>query len=336
MYMSGILSLGQEDYAKAAQDFASAQDFGSNLWSFQAALDAVRRDLGKLDAAIASHPGPATQGEDLGAWNFAISVAADRGDWVTVSHVLRQAQADPGSNRPRGLRQLRLIEASLAGLRAPAGKHGDTTATLVPEEAAAMAKESAVDRAETVFRVLLAGYLAANGGDARTAEAAVARAGPESRSTDYPVLARMLAVTRAEIARIGGKPQDAIHILLAEPLDGTELCLTHAALLDAYEAAGDHKSALEHARWLTQRRGRAYTEYNASWIARPLNVALTDVALLRVAELSQATGDPATARSALVKFERAWPDATNDQVIGPRLAKLAIALKASGPAPAGE
>ena len=321
-YLTGVLALGQDDYSAAARHFTRAQELGSSQWSFLAAMYAAQRNFVKFESVLARHAVETNEEQGLDGWNLPLGVAADRGRWSDVEQVLKQARARLGPDRPRDQRQLRLLDASLARWRVPPGKRADGFATLVHEEAAASAKESSADRAETAFRILLAGYLAAAGGDPKTAELAATQAGALARSGDYPNLSRMLAITQAEIARIAGKPRDAIRVLLAAPLDGTELCLTHVALLDAYDDAGDRKSALEHARWLAQHRGRAYAEYNANWIARPFNVAQSDMALLRMAELSHALGDQAAVRTALDQFRLAWPDAARDPFIEPRLGKL--------------
>lgn len=71
--------------------------------------------------------------------------------------------------------------------------------------------------------------------------------------------------------------------------------------------AGRHAEALAQARWLTQQRGRAYIEANASQTLQPLNVADARLAQLWVAESLYALGRNQAAREQALAFVRAWP-----------------------------
>ncbi|MFI4969064.1 MAG: hypothetical protein ACHP7D_02580, partial [Lysobacterales bacterium] len=321
-YLLGTLQLGQEQYGEADRHFAKARELGLTRTEFQLASDAAQRKLDKLDAALAGEKVLPISDKDVSAQNLRISLAVDRGRWNGAWSALAADKLQLGGGISRGLRKLDGAEVSLRTLADPAGHDTTRIASFLDGEIAALATETGIDRSETIFHVLFAGYLAAARGDLKLAGSALAHAGPEARDRGYPVLSRMLAVTEAEVARASGKPEEAIRLLLKQPLDGTELCLTHVALMYAHLARGDRTAAMDQARWLANHRGRAYTEYNADWIARPFNVAQSDLALLQMAELARALGNRQQASLSLKAFRQAWPGANDLSFIAPRLGKL--------------
>ena len=122
----------------------------------------------------------------------------------------------------------------------------------------------------------------------KLAERAIAAAGAKSE-TDTPVLDNLRGVAKAEIERASGKPQTALAIL--KPLvNGSELYVTHVALMDAYIDAHDNAGTLTEARWLSSHRGRAYMEYNAQQVLTPFNVAESNFAFSRAVKLSKVLG----------------------------------------------
>ena len=325
-YVLGTLHLGQEHYAEAARHFARAHELGLAHTEFEIAAYAAQRQFDRVDAALARDPAPAITANDVSSRNLRLSFAVDRGRWNDAWTALASAKAQAGAGMSRSLRKLGGAEASLRALVDPAGHDTAQIGRFLDGEIAALGSETHVDRAETLFHVLFAGYLAAASGDVKLGRVALAHAGPESRGGGYPVLGRMLAVVEGEVARADGRPDEAIGILLKQPLDGTELCLTHVALMNAYVARGDRAAAAEQAKWLADHRGRAYTEYNADWIARPFNVAQSDLALLQQAELALGLGDKDQARRSLKAFLQAWPGANGLAFVAPRLARLRARL----------
>ena len=61
--------------------------------------------------------------------------------------------------------------------------------------------------------------------------------------------------------------------------------ITHVTLADAYASDGRIDDALRELHWLTEHRGRAYLELNSFQILQARNVAESDLASLRMAEL---------------------------------------------------
>jgi putative peptide modification system cyclase len=324
-YVLGTLYLGQERYAEADLHFVRARELGLQRTEFRAVVPAAQRQFDKLDAALAREKAAPISDNDASSQNLRIAFAADRGRWSDAWTALAAARTQTGDAVSRSRRKLQGVETSLRTLT---GADSDTTRIrqFLDGEIAALGSETAIDRAETMFHVLFAGYLAAASGDVKLAQSAIAQSSPEARDGGYPVLSRMFAATQAEIARASGKPDEAIDQLLKQPLDGTELCVTHVALMQAYLAKGDRASAMQQARWLAAHRGRAYTEYNADWIARPFNVAQTDLALLQMAELSLDLGNKQQARDSASAFRRAWPGASEMRFVAPRLHRLDAGL----------
>jgi hypothetical protein len=77
---------------------------------------------------------------------------------------------------------------------------------------------------------------------------------------------------------------------------------------------------------LAEARGAAYTEFGINHMLEPRNVAETNMARLRQAELAAADGDVAARKAALASFVAVWPAATLPPPLRQRVAQL------SGPA----
>ena len=118
----------------------------------------------------------------------------------------------------------------------------------------------------------------------------------------------MHAVLEANDLRMEGKAKEAVTRLEAL-IDGSEPFQVHAALLDAYKAAGNDEKALAQAAWLAGHRGRAYSELGCSWCQQALNVVDTTLGRLLAAELLVSRGRGAEARDELRKFDKQWPAA---------------------------
>lgn len=317
----GVFYLGQERYDEARKRLIKPN--GYMFAEFAAALEAAQRRFDKIDAILAKDQQINVRGQDVTTQNVRVSFALDRGSWNEVWSRLAENRLQIQAEKNRGLRKLDAIEVSLRTLTAaPEENLSARIAAFIRSERAALDKEVYVDRSETIFHLLFAGYLAAGKGDIKLARSVIADIGPEASGGGYPILSRMLAIAQAEIARADGKPSESIRLLTAQPLDGTELCLTHVALMDAYAAAGNVTAAQEQARWLSTHRGRAYTEYNADWIARPFNVAQSNLALLRMAEFSSDAGDAPRTQDFLGRFVSAWPNASDLAFLTKRLDKL--------------
>ena len=322
----GVWYLGRENYDEARRRLTNWAELG--FAESRAAVDAAQRKFDKLDSTLKSSKNVDVAGDDVTAQNARVAFAVDQGHWSEVWKILAKSKADLSSDKGRSLRKLEGIEVSLRALMADE-KTDEQLNTFVQGEKRALEKEQYLDRTETIFHLLFAGYLAATKGDVKLAQSVVAQAGPEATSGEYPVLSRMLAAAQAEIARANGNPEQAIRTLQTLPLDDSELFVTRVALMNAYADTGDVDAAMKQAEWLVRRRGRAYTEYNADWVARPFNVAQSDLALLSRAELAVALGDKKLARSSLSAFTQAWPTVKEAKPISERIQKIEKRLEES-------
>jgi hypothetical protein len=88
---------------------------------------------------------------------------------------------------------------------------------------------------------------------------------------------------------------------------------------------------MREARWLADHRGRAYTEQYGQTALTSLNVAVSNLAWLDIAELSRKTGDAESSREALANFRANWPGADKLPGIGPRMRALGANLAAGSP-----
>jgi hypothetical protein len=152
----------------------------------------------------------------------------------------------------------------------------------------------------------LGAYLAARAGDESLAHSTLAATAREISGSGYTNLEHLQAIAEAEVAWRDGRAQEAI-ARLTPTVDGTELYLTHVALMDAYAAAGRNEDALREALWLTTHRGRAYLEINSLCVLQARNVVESDLAALRMAELAHALGRDAEAQQQLAAFDALWP-----------------------------
>jgi hypothetical protein len=142
----------------------------------------------------------------------------------------------------------------------------------------------------------------------------------------------MLAVAQARLAIAEGRATEAL-ALLSRLLDGTELFLARVTHAQALAASGRAADAAAAWRWLRTHRGRAWGEFNNSMMLRPLNVAWTQCAALRLAEAeSKLPGEEGAAAAALDEFLRAWPAAGLPPALAADVARLRRGDAAAAPA----
>jgi putative peptide modification system cyclase len=308
-YLLGALYVEAGLYAEAVQAFS---DSVANGASFQNALYAcafaAQRKFNEAMKILASGKLSGTGSFDIIDAGTPIAMAVDQGNWSRAGELLKVVRAKAGLLDPRIAGRYEGMELSLHGLdgTSPKSQINALSNYLVSEETA-LASATLTDRAELKFHIILTAYLAARAGDTKLAERALAAAGRESEA-DTPVLDNLRGVAKAEIERASGKPQDAI-VTLKSLVNGSELYITHVALMDAYADARDNASALTESRWLSSHRGRAYIERNMQFMLAPFDVAQSDLALLHAAQFSSASGDKTSARRSLTAFETAWPKA---------------------------
>jgi putative peptide modification system cyclase len=316
-YLLGTLYLGNEQYADALREFDEFNAVPGTPVGFHAAAFAAQRSYDKSEALLAStkrEPTDATLATSRAIF------ALDQGRWSEGREIIRNARAQPKLASAQA-RQLNSIDLSLAALESKATPAFAKAARdiLKAERDAQPAPVSQAARSDSEFRILLAAYLAAKADDVESARTILSSAGPITRDPDYPVLLNLRDVVQSELARAEHRPDDAIKTLVQRN-DGTELYVTHVALMDAYAASAKPSEALREAEWLATHRGRAYTEYGAEWVMTAFNVVQSDLALLRASELARSAGQADSSRQWRDQFIKAWPGAAKVPFVAPRLA----------------
>ncbi|MGH8173091.1 MAG: putative peptide modification system cyclase, partial [Rhodanobacteraceae bacterium] len=315
-HLLGILYLGSERYKESMDAFAETG--GIAVTQFRAAPYAVQRDYHKAEQTL----GEIDASSGTGRRMFQVVLDLDQGRIDAATRRLQTMKAEPG----RDQRRLHAAIASTRLLSTPGRSSPPELAEYAGIAERAAASENA-DFDDAQFHVLLAAYLTARQGDARSAASLLAAADPKTRdAAAYPMLYGMRRVADAEIARAASHPDQAIAIL--KPLlNGRELYVAHIALMDAYADAGDNAAALDTARWLATHRGRAFTEYGSEWVLVPFDVAQSNIAILRAAELELALGQRTEARRDLDAFRRDWSAALNDTDFAARANRVDAAMR---------
>ncbi|HEX7128439.1 MAG TPA: putative peptide modification system cyclase [Rhodanobacteraceae bacterium] len=318
-FMLGVVSLGQEHYTEAEKHFAQAVAEGWTRGEYVAMLYAAQRQYSKVTEAIANGTTSGIPSGDMDATIVRIAMAIDQGKFDSARSQLEDAEhrvQSLGEFQTTRMASVRMVMETLKGLSATEVDH---LVKVVERATPKNDDEGAVlgIRSQDALRA----YLLARYGSVAEAKDAITRIGTWEGDGKYPLLTNLLTISRAEIARREGRAGEAIR-LLSPLIDGTELYLTHVALMHAYGAANMNAQALAESQWLASHRGRAYTEYNATWTLTPLNMAQSNLALLSQAEYAALLGQKDMARSALDSFKHEWKAAMNVGEVAKRVHAL--------------
>jgi putative peptide modification system cyclase len=318
-FFLGNLYLGEEKYDEALKSYNEAVKAGIIRTEYLAAAYAAKRNFHEADHWLKQSKPSGVAAGDLDTYVNQIAISVDEGKWPEAYRVLADAQHQASLVGSRSTTQFDLIHLSLQSLTS--SDHLDPElARYVASVVEAMHTEPAVNNADNKFRLAFTAYLAARNGDASLAKDIMSKltVGREG----LVATANMYKVAQSELALIDRDPEQAIHIL--RPLvDGTELFLTHVALLDAYKASKDYASATSEAKWLINHRGRAYSEYSVQWITTAFNVAESDIASLDLAEISTQMGNKDQAKRELGEFYKVWPNAGSLPWLASRIQRIA-------------
>ncbi len=320
-YLLGAFYVEAGRYTDAVRAFSRSVADGAHYQnSLYACAYAAQRKFKEAIGLIERGKSSGTDSFDVINNSTSIAIALDQGNWADAENLLAGARLKADSLGPRIAGRYIAMELSLQALDGTSSEaQVRAVKNYLAREERALAQANLVDRSELRFQIALAAYLAAHAGDTKLAEHALIASGPNSEA-DTPVLDNMRGVAKAEIERASGHPQNALAILKSL-VNGSELYITHAALMDAYVDAHD-SNALAEARWLSSHRGRAYVESNMLFTLTPFNVAVSDLALLRIAELAKISGDAIEAQRSLASFENAWPSAIQLPWVASRIEKL--------------
>jgi putative peptide modification system cyclase len=318
-FFLGNLYLGEEKYDDALKSYTEAVKGSLIRTEYLAAAYAARRNFPEADHWLKQSKPSGVAAGDLDTYVNQIAISIDEGKWPEAYRILANAQHQASLVGTRGTTQFDLIHLSLQSLTSVDHLNPEL-ARYVASVEEAMRTEPAVNSADNKFRLAFAAYLAARNGDVSLAKGVMSKLTVERDG--LVATANMYKAAQSELALIDGNPEQAIHIL--RPLvDGTELYLTHVALLDAYKASKDYASAASEAKWLIAHRGRAYSEYSVQWITTAFNVAESDIASLDLAEISIQMGNKEQAKRELGEFYKAWPNAGSLPWLAPRIQAIA-------------
>jgi tetratricopeptide (TPR) repeat protein len=317
LLLLGTLYVANERFDDANDEFAQARKAGMEWHVDYVFADAASRHFDKAMSTLAMVKSSGVASRDIDTSFRKILLTADRGNWNEAWKSIDGARSESAKISPEVQRRFALVETSLRASVDPDAVSGKVLHDTLNPTLEWLHKASGEYRADAQLDAMFAGYLAARRGNVDFARELIEPARP--LDDNYPVLSKMYTVADAERLRADGKPEESIR-LLKSALDGSELYVTHVALMDAHASTGDFKAALEQARWLAAHRGRAYAEYDPNRV--PFNVVQSDLATLHAAEYAAALGDKTGAQKSLEEFRKTWLRADDLAFVKERVRKL--------------
>ncbi|WP_115005467.1 putative peptide modification system cyclase [Xanthomonas campestris] len=233
------------------------------------------------------------------------SVAIDQADWDAARKAITRGLQHSQQHDDFNHRQFSVIAATTEALTTPSSATATLLRPTLDRLATAVVNEdwAAANLQDSAAMVLIVASQAQRHGDDGLTARALATIEP-ALAHETPMLAELRTIVEAQHLALAGDTNGAIAQLRPREDD---LFQSRVALYKLLSDAGRHAEALEQARWLTQHRGRAYIEANASQTLQPLNVADARLAQLWVAESLYALGRNQAAREQAQAFVRAWP-----------------------------
>lgn len=326
LYLQGaaLLALGRD--AEAIKQFDAARQAGhGGAVYFHAYAYASRRDWTNVQRVVALRKPTGSPAGELEVSREAALFAVDRGQWpeaLRLSQEAFDAAEHLGSVYAMPENRIRLREVEwLAGKRARSEMESILRKD-VQEIGRPMPDDDQMALAYQAHWLQSLAYLAARNGTAPVLQDAIAHVDAWKGHANYPLVVQMQSVLRAELARLQGRPRDAVRQLgaLAERPDA--LVPVRSALLRALQAAGDDAGVIAQAGWLVSHRGKAYMDMGMAGHVQPLTVADTTLAHLDAAEAWARLGQSAKAAKERDAFLRAWPQAQLPVPIRERLKRL--------------
>ena len=326
LHLLGILNLGNEDFTEALKNFADAEAAGLVLTEYHSAAEAAQREFAKAESTLARSASSAAANNPAVSSvrkMLAASFLVDQGKVDSAQELLRTASRESSLSRP----QAQLYKISALGLISGDKKPSlDKLKTLL-DVSKTQQQTMPGERAMVDSGIGMIAFLAARQGDAKLARSALSLLTTVAEP-DYSVIHKLQSIVEAELDR--GQGHAAVAIEKLQPmLDGSELFLTHAVLLEAWVDQKQTARAIGEARWLAGHRGRAYAEASPEYLLMPINVVHANLALLRSAELSADSKAGNEARAELKAFTDNWPDAKKQPALAPRISRVQAVLSES-------
>ena len=325
-YLLGIVRVAQEDPAAAVREFEASRALGYKGASFSYAYAyAMRRDWGGVQKILAQRPDTGVGSAELELPEQLAVFAVDRGHWKEALGHARDAvvaadRAEPEIAAPfERIRQV-MIEALAGSTPRPA-----LAQRIAAQLDAIAARREVFDSRGLGLRTSMVqalGYVAARIDDAALVRRALRESSGAPEITTYPLLGQAQVVLRAELARMEGRPRDAMALLRPLATRTDAIVPAHAAMLRAAMAAGADAEARVEVEWLASHRGRAYIGRSMADLAHAINIADTNLALLAGGELALRNGDRAGAAAYAKRFTAAWDPAELQAPLARRLQAL--------------
>lgn len=325
--MRGALYAAEGRYDEAVEDFKMAIKLGDpEQGSYYAGTLASARHFAEAEHELdsAGHNDIATG--DVFHTLEKIAIEVDQGNWERAHAI---AHTNLAAARKVGAGPALRYEAINTSLDAyDSADHAALAAStkeLIAKARSMLVTDDAHANYPNVFVLLFGAFLASNAGDRDLAAATRDFAAPYVTVDGYANLRHMLTIVDASLLLQNNQAASAVDAL-EKDIDGSELYLTHAVLAEALQKAGKDSAAVEQANWLVANRGRAYVEVNIDQILQARNVAESDLALLRLAEIAATSGHAQEARQQLSRFESTWPGAHRPASVQRRMDDLAKRL----------
>lgn len=308
-YQLGMANLALGEYEAAIAAFTESNALKPSSYKRDFAdTYASQRQFAQAQKVLASHViggfGDAFIEERLAQ----VSYPLDQGLWNKAIEVLKEWSPDIHKTAALDQWTFEGIRLSLRSYAPDAAFKEDLRNYLALQESR-LKQANALDRRHLVFEILAAGWMAANNGDIKSAQHALATIKVYTREASFPANADMYLVVQAELEIADGQAKAAIARLEPRAAQGNELYFLHAVLMRAYAANKDYEKALQQADWLVARRGLAYVEYNSINMWQPTNVVESNLALLSAAQYADKLGRTQLAEKRRYEFTTAWPDA---------------------------
>ena len=325
-YTLAYLQAANNEFDAALKNFDVAMALGDDPpGNYRAATYAAQRRFTEAEQVL-SHAKPSgIPTEDVLFPREEIVEQLDQGHWARARAGIVESLASAAQVGPNYDRAYRAMTLTLDSYTPFTAEQSRALRDFIAGARKAAEPPQSADHQDAVFATIFGAYLAARGGQPTLAQTTLAATAPQTYNSGYTNLEHLQAIAEAEVEWREGHAKDAVARL--EPtVDGSELYLTHVALADAYTAAGRREEAFKQAQWLGAHRGRAYLEINSLQMLQTLNVIESDLAPLRMAELSHALGHDDEAQKMLSTFDALWTRNNQPPWALPRSGALARVL----------
>jgi putative peptide modification system cyclase len=328
-YTLAYMLAAENRFAEAEKNFEIAHAINHHEGTFYADMFLAQRRFGEGGAVLDRLKPSGLATSDVLDQRDRIAMDVDLSNWDRAAAVVREQMPQAMQVSPLHARAFRGMLLSLDDYMMPPSARIDALRPFIAELRQAAAQPSPMFHYDDLFTLAFASYLAQRAGDAALAQTAIDDVTPRIRDAGYVNLNNMLGALIANTACAAGKPKEAI-ALLERLRNGTELYLTHVTLADAYASDGRIDDALRELRWVTEHRGRAYLELNSFQILQARNVAESNLALLRMAEIESSNKRSDAAKGHLTAFLTSWPLEKQPAAIAARTQAVRATLGLAG------